>query len=56
MMAETQQISGGSLVAIGIIILILFLLFPYLTIWLIWLAIFVLIVGGAITILLKPST
>jgi len=54
-MAGKQQISGGSLVAVGIIILILFLLFPYLTIWLIWLAIFVLLVGGIITYLLSPS-
>lgn len=45
---ETQQASGGSMLGLGIIILIIFLLFPGFVIWLLWLAIIVMIVGGIV--------
>ncbi len=48
---ETQQASGGSMVGLGIIFLIIFLLFPAFAIWLLWLAILVMIIGGIIALI-----
>jgi len=48
---ETQQASGGSMVGLGIIFLIIFLLFPAFAIWLLWLAILVLIIGGIVALI-----
>ena len=48
---ETQQASGGSMVGLGIIFLIIFLLFPAFAIWLLWLAILVMIIGGIVALI-----
>lgn len=52
-MVETQQASGGSLVGLAIIFLILFLLFPVFTYWLMWCAIIVMLIGGLISLFVK---
>jgi hypothetical protein len=48
---ETRQLSGWSLVGLGIIILILFLIFPALTVLLLGLAIIVMIILGIISLI-----
>ena len=50
-MVETQQASGGSLVGLGIIFLIIFLLFPAFTVWLLGMAIIVMIILGLVSAL-----
>jgi|WetSurMetagenome_2_1015567.scaffolds.fasta_scaffold1124094_1 hypothetical protein len=50
-MVEKQQATGGSMVGFAIIILILFLLFPVFTWYLIWFAIIVMLLGGLITLM-----
>jgi len=52
-MVETQQATGGSMVGFAIIFLILFLLFPGFVIWLMWIAILVLLIGGIISLVTK---
>jgi hypothetical protein len=52
-MVETQQASGGSLVGFAIIFLILFLLFPVFTYWLMWFAIIVMLIGGLVSLMAK---
>jgi len=49
MMVEKQQATRGSLVGFALIILILFLIFPVFTWYLIWVAIIVMLIGGIIT-------
>ncbi|MGZ7066796.1 MAG: hypothetical protein ACXVHT_00670 [Methanobacterium sp.] len=48
---EQQQATGGSLVGLGIIFLILFLLFPVFTIYLLWIAILFMFIFGIIALL-----
>jgi len=48
-MVEKQQAAGGSLVGFAIIILILFLLFPIFTWYLMWFAILIMLIGGIIS-------
>lgn len=50
-MVETQQASGGSMVGLGILFLIIFLLFPAFAIWLLWIALIVMIIGGLVALL-----
>ncbi len=50
-MVEKQQATGGSMVGFAIIILILFLLFPVFTWYLVWFAIIVMLLGGLITLM-----
>jgi len=45
-MVEKQQATGGSMVGFAIVILILFLLFPVFTWYLMWFAIIVMLIGG----------
>jgi hypothetical protein len=52
-MVETQQAAGGSLVGFAIIFLLLFLLFPGFVIWLMWIAILVMLIGGIISLIAK---
>jgi hypothetical protein len=48
---ERKQLSGWSLVGLGIIVLILFLLFPAFTVWLLGMAIIIMIILGLISAL-----
>ena len=48
---EKRQLSGWSLVGLGILILILFLLFPALTFFLIGLAVIVMVIFGIIVLI-----
>nr|WP_319374621.1 hypothetical protein [uncultured Methanobacterium sp.] len=50
-MVEKQQATGGSMVGFALIILILFLLFPVFTWYLVWFAIIVMLLGGIITMM-----
>jgi hypothetical protein len=50
-MVEKQQATGGSMVGFALIILILFLIFPVFTWYLIWFAIIVMLLGGLITLM-----
>ena len=50
-MVETQQVSGGSLVGIAIIFLIIVLLFPGFALWLLWIAIVVMIIAGFVALI-----
>jgi hypothetical protein len=55
-MVETQQATGGSLVGLAIIFLILFLLFPVFTYYLMWFAIMVMLIGGLLAFFMpKPE-
>ena len=53
---ERKKLSGWSLVGLAIIILILLLLFPALTVFLLLLAILAMIIGGLITALAGGMT
>ncbi len=48
---EKQKASGGSLVGFAIIFIILFLLFPVFTVYLFWIAVFVMLIIGLYNIL-----
>jgi hypothetical protein len=50
-MVESNQASGGSLVGLAIIFLIIFLLFPAFAIWLLYVAIIVMIIFGIVALL-----
>jgi hypothetical protein len=52
-MVETQQATGGSMVGMGLILLILFLLFPVFTWYLMWFAILFMLIGGIISLFVK---
>jgi hypothetical protein len=54
-MVEKQQATGGSLVGFAIIFLILFLLFPVFTYYLMWFAILIMLIGGILA-LFMPNT
>jgi hypothetical protein len=45
-MVEKQQAAGGSMVGFALVILILFLLFPVFTWYLMWFAILIMLIGG----------
>ena len=45
-MVETRQASGGGMILLAIILAILLALFPFLVIWLAWLAVIILFLGG----------
>jgi hypothetical protein len=45
-MVETRQASGGGMILLAIILAILLALFPFLVIWLAWLAVIILFIGG----------
>ncbi len=49
-MVNKQQASGGSLVGFAIVFLILFLIFPIFTWYLMWFAILVMLIGGLISL------
>ncbi len=50
-MVEQKQATGGSLIGLAIIILILFLLFPVFTWYLIWIAIIFMLIFGVIALI-----
>jgi hypothetical protein len=50
-MVETQQASGGSLVGLAIIFLIILLLFPAFAIWLLYVAIVVMLIAGIVSLI-----
>jgi len=50
-MVETQQASGGSLLGLAIIFLIILLLFPAFAIWLLYMAIVVMIILGIVSLI-----
>ena len=52
-MVETQQASGGSLVGLAIIFLIILLLFPAFAIWLLYVAIVVMLLAGIISLIAR---
>ena len=52
-MVETQQASGGSMVGVAILLLIIVLLFPGLVLWLLYVAILVMLIGGIIGLMTK---
>jgi hypothetical protein len=52
-MVETQQATGGSMVGLAIIFLILLLIFPGFTLWLLYVAILVMLIGGIISLIAK---
>lgn len=52
-MVETKQATGGSMLGLGIIFLIIFILFPAFAIWLLWIALAVLIIGGLLSLVLS---
>jgi hypothetical protein len=52
-MVETQQATGGSMVGFAIIFLILFLLFPVFTWYLMWFAILIMLIGGIVSLFAK---
>ena len=45
-MVETRQASGGGMILLAVILGILLALFPFLVIWLAWLAVIILFIGG----------
>ena len=45
-MVETKQLSGGGMILLAIILAIILALIPGLVIWLAWLAIIILFLGG----------
>ncbi|MFZ0926011.1 MAG: hypothetical protein WCE82_10700 [Halobacteriota archaeon] len=45
-MAERRQLSGGGMILLAVILAIILALFPFLVIWLAWLAIIILFLGG----------
>ncbi len=45
-MVETKQLSGGGMILLAIILAIILALIPSLVIWLAWLAIIILFLGG----------
>lgn len=47
----TQQMSGGTMIALAIIIAILILVFPLLVYWLAWLSVLFLFIGGIIALI-----
>ena len=49
-MVDKQQAAGGSMVGFALIILILFLLFPVFTWYLMWFAILVMLIGGILSL------
>jgi hypothetical protein len=52
-MVETQQATGGSMLGLAIILLIIVLLFPGLVLWLLYVAILVMLIGGIIGLMTK---
>lgn len=52
-MVDTQQATGGSMVGFALILLILFLLFPVFTWYLMWIAILFMLIGGIISLFVK---
>ena len=50
---ETQQASGGSMMALAIIIAIIILIFPFLVYWLAWFSVLMLFIGGLVAIMTK---
>ncbi|WP_197050633.1 hypothetical protein [Methanobacterium sp. SMA-27] len=52
-MVETQQASGGSLLGLAIIFLIILLLFPGFALWLLYVAILVMLISGIIALIAK---
>jgi hypothetical protein len=52
-MVDKQQATGGSMVGFALIILILFLLFPVFTWYLMWFAILFMLIGGIVSLFVK---
>jgi hypothetical protein len=50
-MVETNQASGGSLLGLAIIFLIILLLFPGFALWLLYVAIVVMLIAGIISLI-----
>jgi hypothetical protein len=50
---ETQQMSGGAMIGLAIIIGIIILIFPLLVWWMAWFAVFMLFFGGLAALLTK---
>jgi len=53
MMAETRQLSAGGMIGLAIMLAILLALFPFLVIWLAWLAVIILFLGGIAALFTK---
>ena len=49
-MVESRQASGGGLILLAIILAILLLLLPGLVIWLAWLGVILLFIGGVVAL------
>jgi len=52
-MVETQQATGGSMVGLAIIFLIILLLFPAFALWLLYVAILVMLISGIVSLIMK---
>ena len=52
-MAGTSQLSAGGMIGLAIILGILLALFPFLVIWLAWLAVIILFLGGIAALFTK---
>jgi len=52
-MVETQQATGGSMVGLAIIFLIILLLFPAFALWLLYVAILVMLISGIVALIMK---
>jgi hypothetical protein len=50
-MVETNQASGGSLLGLAIIFLIILLLFPGFALWLLYVAIVVMLIAGIVSLI-----
>ena len=50
-MVETHQASGGSLLGLAIIFLIILLIFPAFALWLLYVAIVVMLIAGIISLI-----
>jgi hypothetical protein len=50
-MVETQQATGGSMVGLAIIFIIILLLFPAFALWLLYVAIFVILISGIVALI-----
>jgi len=52
-MVETQQMSGGAMMATAVVIGLIIWIFPFLVYWLAWFLVIVMFLGGLATILTK---
>jgi len=52
-MVETQQASGGAMIGTAIIIGLILYIFPSLVLWLAWLLVILMFIGGLVTLMTK---